>query len=195
MTVSIDKTSSKYHGAMAANYETKRKKQERWDIENAEVEKMLTKLKPKSVLDIPCGTGRYLSVYGKLRVKEVTAVDVSSSMIALAKRKNAEKTKVRFLVKDVRNLKATGFDVSVCVRFLDLIDEAAMLGVIKKLMGVTTGAIICTIRLGDDYIAKSNTATHDQKKFRRVIKRKGWKIVKSVPVFKQGWFILLLKPQ
>lgn len=194
MPVSIDTTSTKYHGSMSANYETKRKTQERWDIENATVEKMLRKLKPKSILDVPCGTGRFFNVYNSLGEVNVIAVDVSSSMLEQAQKK-ADKCKTATLTlkcKDVRVLKTPQIDVSVCVRFLDLIDEAAMRGVMKKLYACTDTAIICTIRLGDSYIPKSNTATHDQAKFRSQMKKVGWKIAEEVPVFKQGWFILRL---
>lgn len=195
MPVNIDSTSKKYHGRMAETYETKRKKQERWDIENAEVAKMLKKLRPKTVLDVPVGTGRFIPVYAKIGVKEVFAVDVSDTMIDLAKQKKRGKTKVRFRVKDVRKLGPIEVDVAVCVRFLDLIDEAAMLSVVKRLIEYTDKAIICTIRLGDEYVPKSNTATHDRAKFEKLLKKFGWKVAKRVPVFNQGWFILLLKPR
>lgn len=197
MPVNIDTTSRKYHGRMAETYETKRKKQQRWDIENSVVEKMLTKLSPKSVLDVPCGTGRFIPVYDALKVKTVYAIDVSDSMIALAKEKMEEvkHSRVTFIRRDVRKLKPKyEAEVSVCVRFLDLIDEKAMYQVLEKLMERSTVGIICTIRLGPEYIPKSNTATHNEAKFRKFLAKKEWKIAKSHLVFTAGWFIFLLKP-
>jgi ubiquinone/menaquinone biosynthesis C-methylase UbiE len=196
MSVNIDSTAKKYFGMMAANYETKRKTQERWDIENAEVEKLLAKLEPTRVLDVPCGTGRFIPAYDRLKVGEVLAVDVSDLMIALAKQKKVKgDTKILFICKDVRKLKVKRVDVSVCVRFLDLIDEQAMQSVVKKLMMVTQTAIICTIRFGPKYRPKSNTAEHSETKFQSLIADYDWKIAKRIPVFKQGWHILLLKPR
>lgn len=197
MTVNIDTTGRKYHGRMAETYETKRKKQQRWDIENDVVAKMLKKLKPKSVLDVPVGTGRFIPVYDKLRVRMVIGIDISDSMLALAKQKakKAKRTIVTLKCKDVRKVKTIGVDVSVCVRFLDLIDDKAMREVVTKLCKVSRRAIICTIRLGPTYVPKSNTATHDEKKFRAHLKKQGWKISKSVPIFTQGWFVFLLKPR
>lgn len=196
MTVSIKSTGKKYHGAMAANYETKRKKQERWDIENDVVAKMLKKLRPKSVLDVPCGTGRFLPTYDKIGVKHVLAVDISDSMLlqAAEKAKRCKNRKgITLKCKDILLMhKVPQIDVSVCVRFLDLIDQAAMRDVMTKLFKITDEAIICTIRLGEQYIPKSNTATHDQKDFYRRVKKSGWRVKKSVPVFNQGWVILLL---
>lgn len=198
MPVNIDATARKYHGAMAATYETKRKKQERWDIENATVEAMLTALKPKSILDVPCGTGRFIALYDKLGVKDVTAVDVSDTMLeqAQAKMKKVKsKMYVDFICKDVRNIKHLDVDVSVCVRFLDLIDEEAMRSVMKKLFACTDKAIICTIRLGNTYIPKSNTATHHKMEFNRMIRKAGWTVADHVDVFNQGWVILQLVPR
>jgi SAM-dependent methyltransferase len=196
MPVNIETTSGKYHGRMAETYETKRKKQQRWDIENDVVAKMLAKLKPKSILDVPVGTGRYIPIYDKLRVKMVLGVDVSDSMLAIAKEK-ARKTKratITLKCRDVRKLKTITVDVSVCVRFLDLIDEQAMRQVMAKLMNSSKRAIICTIRLGPEYVPKSNTATHDSKKFHSFVRKHGWRVAKHHAVFTQGWFILLLKP-
>ena len=196
MTVNIDATSRKYHGRMAENYEPKRKKQQRWDQENDTVERMLMRLRPKSVLDLPCGTGRFLGVYDALRVKRIMAVDVSDEMIRIAQRKYMKFTDPKFICADVRKVHIKGtVDVAVCVRFLDLIDDAAMRQVVKLLARTARRAIICTIRLGPEYVAKSNTATHDERKFRALLKKIGWKIVKDVPVFTQGWHILLLKPR
>lgn len=200
MTVSIDSTTKKYHGRKAETYEAVRTKQQRWDIENAEVKWMLKKLRPKSVLDVPCGTGRFLSTYGMIGVKHVIGVDVSNEMLDQAAEKAKHVVKktgilIELKQRDVRKLKPVDVDVSVCVRFLDLIDELAMREVIKILMIRSKRAIICTIRLGEQYVAKSNTATHDEKKFQWFLKRNGWKIAKCVPVFNQGWFILLLKPR
>ena len=197
MTVSIDTTSKKYHGRMAETYEPNRVKQGRWKIENETVEELLAKLKPKSVLDVPVGTGRYIPAYERLKVHRVIGVDVSDEMVAQAKQKVKKTTraKVTLKVKDVRKLKTENVDVSVCVRFLDLIDEDAMRQVVKKLMSVSDKAIICTIRFGPKYVPKSNTAEHDEKKFRALVKKHGWKVAKAIPVFTQGWHILVLKPQ
>jgi SAM-dependent methyltransferase len=195
MTVSIDTTSRKYHGRMAETYETKRKKQQRWHEENDTVRQMLNKLRPRSVLDVPCGTGRYFELYDALRVKRVIAVDVSDAMLDIARKKTTRHAHVSLICKDVRKLKVKTVDVSVCMRFLDLIDEPAMRSVLVKLFAVSSRAIICTIRLGESYVPKSNTATHDERKFRALLKKHGWKIAKDQSVFTQGWHIFLLKPQ
>lgn len=196
MTVSIESTTRKYRGRKAETYEAIRTKQERWKIENAAVHDLLRELRPKSVLDVPVGTGRFLSTYERLKIPRVLGVDASSEMLALARKKmrTLRRTTIASLVEgDARKLKNFHrADVGVCVRFLDLIDEAAMRAVMIALMNRIDRAIICTIRFGKTYIPKSNTATHDEAKFRALLKQHGWRIRQAIPVFKQGWNILLI---
>jgi 2-polyprenyl-3-methyl-5-hydroxy-6-metoxy-1,4-benzoquinol methylase len=195
MTVSIDSTTKKYHGRKAETYEEIRVKQERWDIENAEVKRMLKTIRPKSVLDVPCGTGRFIRTYDTLGVKDVTAIDVSDSMLALAKKKMSRVKStmyVDFVCRDVREMTDLRVDVSVCVRFLDLIDDVAMRSVLKTLFRCTDRAILCTIRLGESYIPKSNTATHDKARFLRTVTKAGWQVQEDFPIFNQGWSLLHL---
>jgi hypothetical protein len=85
------------------------------------------------------------------------------------------------------------YDCTVCVRFLDLIDEDAMRAVVKELCRVTKRHIICTIRFGDKYVAKSNTAEHDAKKFKALVKRCGFHISKTERFREGSWHILLLE--
>jgi len=196
MTVSIEKTSKRYRGKMARGYETKRKTQYRWDIENKTVEDMLKLLRPETVLDVPVGTGRFLKVYQKLGILNVTGIDSSEEMLELAHRKRIDKTaNYRLRIGDARKLAASekSHDVAVCVRFLDLIDEEAMREVVKELCRVAVRAIILTIRLGPKYIPKSNTATHDSNKFRALVRSQGFNIIKEVPVLNAGWQIMRLE--
>lgn len=189
--VSLEATSRKYRGKTASGYEAKRRKQMRWHLENEAVEKFIEGASG-SVLDVPVGTGRFLPLYERmLSGMEAVGVDISEEMLALARRKSdfplevGDATKLRFT-------DAT-FDVVVCVRFLDLIDEAAMCKVVTELCRVARERIILTIRLGEKYIPKSNTATHDEKKFLALIRRLGWIIAGDVPVFRAGWHVFKLE--
>jgi ubiquinone/menaquinone biosynthesis C-methylase UbiE len=192
MKMLYEKTSIKYRGQFALNYERKRRKQIRWKLENEIVTGMLQGLRG-TVLDCPVGTGRFLALYQALKL-ECTGIDSSEQMLALAMKKKLPCTlqlgdATRPLFKDKT------FDHAVCVRFLDLIDEVAMQRAVQELCAVTRHTIICTIRFGERYILKVNTATHDEAKFKALLKKCGWNIVESQPIFKQGWFVLKLKPR
>jgi ubiquinone/menaquinone biosynthesis C-methylase UbiE len=199
MTVTIEKTTKKYRGLKALTYDKIRMKQQRWDQENAAVERMLGILKPAVLLDCPVGTGRFLQTAADCGVAEYIGVDASEEMLTLAHRKITRTMKnkmtVRLDVGDARHHKCVDerVDVTLCIRFLDLIDETAMRAVMREMMRVTRRCIILTIRLGDSYIAKSNTATHDAKRFRSLVRKDGWRIIEEVPVFNAGWFIMRIE--
>lgn len=197
--VSITQTARKYHGRKAATYDEIRTKQQRWTLENDAVDKLLRKLKPvSSVLDVPVGTGRFLPLYEVLSVATVFGVDVSEEMLALARQKVTRRMRqnatVELALGDATKLDASDatVDVVVCVRFLDLIDEEAMRKVVTELCRVARRGVILTIRLGDAYVPKTNTAEHDRAAFNRLVKKLGWRVEESIPIFDAGWTVMRL---
>jgi ubiquinone/menaquinone biosynthesis C-methylase UbiE len=187
-----DKTKTKYRGRMAENYEAKRMKQQRWDLENQIVTAMLH-LKKGKLLDVPVGTGRFLEhCYGQ--GFSIVGIDSSLEMLTLAEAKGVP-CKLEAGDATALKYKDKTFDHTICIRFLDLIDEEAMQKVVKELCRVTKHTVIATIRFGETYVAKSNTATHDKKKFRSLVKRRGWTIAEEYPIFKQGWNVIRLIPK
>lgn len=195
--VSIRQTSLKYHGEKAKTYDEIRTKQARWHFENGVVEKWLTEMKPiaKQVVDCPVGTGRFLKKYHELGIN-AHGIDVSEAMLALAKKKVPKGNKLIHLAQgDATKLEVKDkfFDGAVVVRFLDLIDEDAMKAVVTEMARVSKKFIICTIRLGEKYVPKSNTAEHDAKKFRALVSKLGFAVA-SEERFREGsWHVLLLK--
>lgn len=197
--VSIAQTTKKYRGRKAETYDEIRQKQRRWKIENETIDGMLRRLAPGSVLDCPVGTGRFMKTYANLSVGAVIGVDASEEMLKLARkkvpRKMAAYCELKLVVGDARRIEAEDrfYDVAVCVRFLDLIEEEAMRAVMKEMMRVARRAIVLTIRLGEKYVPKVNTATHAEKPFFRLVDQAGWKFVERVPVLNAGWEIIRLE--
>lgn len=185
-----ERTARKYRGEYAANYEAKRRKQIRWRIENETVERMMADA-TGSVLDVPVGSGRFLRLWRRLNLTPM-GIDCSSDMLTLARKKRIEAT---LLMGDARELPLMDqqMDSVVCVRFLDLIGEEAMRRVAREIFRVSRSRVILTIRLGSQYVLKSNTATHDEKKFRALVRREEFEILEEVPVFKQGWVVMRLQ--
>lgn len=194
--VSIEQTRRKYHGRKAETYDEIREKQGRWRLENEAVAHLL----PgglTSVLDCPVGTGRFLPLYDSRKVPCVLGIDASEEMLALARKKvNRRRTGAVTLmvVGDAANLEGSDrtWDACICVRFLDLIDETAMRAVVTELCRVARRAVILTIRLGESYVPKVNTATHDRRKFNALVKKLGWTIEESIPIFDAGWVVMRL---
>lgn len=194
--VSIDQTAKKYRGRKAETYDAVRERQRRWALENAAVARMLGN--PASVLDCPVGTGRFLALYRERGVREVVGIDSSEAMLALARAKvrPVRGHTVRLEVGDARahpSMDKESIDAAVCVRFLDLIDEEAMRAVVTEMTRVARNRIILTIRLGENYVPKVNTAEHDRKKFHALVRRLGWRVEDCEKIFDAGWEVLGLK--
>lgn len=199
MTVSLESTRRKYHGRKAATYEAVRVRQRRWHLENEAVAKLLRGFICTSVLDVPVGTGRFLKLYDDLQMRTVHGVDASEEMLALAQKKPVARLLERQGRLTLEQGDATSLrwsdgtvDVVVCVRLLDLLDEQSMTWVVREICRVARRAVILTIRLGDEYVPKSNTATHDRARFNRVVRGLGWRIEESVPIFDAGWTVMRL---
>lgn len=145
------------------------------------------------VLDVPVGTGRFLSLYKKLGLSCI-GVDASEDMLAEAKKLPAARGQ-DLVVGDATAIEYDDneFDVAICIRFLNLVDQHTMYLTMKELLRLARRQIILTIRLGEIYVPKSTCATHDEKKFRELVNRSGWKIAEDVPIFKAGWTVLRLE--
>jgi ubiquinone/menaquinone biosynthesis C-methylase UbiE len=177
-------------------YETVRKKQARWHRENELVEALLVPKKLGKVLDVPVGTGRFLKLYDTLGATLVDGIDISDDMLRLAAKKlRPLRVPVALIKGDARKIHKPNryYETTVCIRFLDLIDEKAMRTVMTELCRVTKTQIILTIRFGEKYVPKSNTAEHDERKFRALIHRAGWQIVHAAPIRDAGWHVLSLE--
>jgi 2-polyprenyl-3-methyl-5-hydroxy-6-metoxy-1,4-benzoquinol methylase len=135
--------------------------------------------------------------YAKLGC-DVRGIDVSERMLMLAGRKQMRTNGAQYVmlgIGDATNIqvKDKSYDLSVCVRFLDLIEEEAMRTVMKELARVSRKWIILTIRLGDEYVPKSNTAEHDRKKFRALTSKLGFEVVRDEQFREGSWHVMLLQ--
>lgn len=193
MTTLAERTARKYRGKFAEGYRAKRESQRRWKEENEIVERFLSDLPPgTTVLDVPVGEGRFISLYSR-RQFSVVGVDVSEDMLKLARRKRTSTTTT--LAKgSIFELPydANTFDVGVCVRFLDLLDQDNMERAMLHLDRVVRSRIILTIRLGEKYVLKTNTATHDRERWYDTVDSYAWKVEEAVPVLSQGWHVMKL---
>lgn len=90
MNKSVKVKGDTYYGRVAENYETRRRKQAWWDVEQTEMKTLLETLletlpKRLRVLDVPFGTGRFVPFY-KERGFNISGLDASDEMIAQAER-------------------------------------------------------------------------------------------------------------
>jgi len=138
-------TSMRYTGKVVEKYEKKRANQEKWKFEDLKVREYLNRaLRGTSILDIPCGTGRFFSYYQKRYFKFI-GMDISPDMIERASKKTTYEDQVRLgNIFDIDT--CTVFDVVVCIRFLNLIEPEDVTKALKEMQRVGR-RIIFTLRV------------------------------------------------
>lgn len=114
-------TIRRYSSRGAGRYETHRDGG-RWQGEFAAVRYFYGKVNPRSVLDLPCGTGRWFEIY-RSNGASVVGIDISENMLTEAREKVPAGAEVRLERADVLDTAnppdiGKGYDLIVCTRFV-----------------------------------------------------------------------------
>jgi cyclopropane fatty-acyl-phospholipid synthase-like methyltransferase len=150
--LSFEKLATKYVGKTAEDYERVRAGQ-KWDTEHEAIEQLLASVpRSSTVLDIPIGTGRLLPLF-KARDFQIFGADVSQDMLAQA-RATAQSIgrPIHLEEADIRSLPfpTDAFDLVVCLRFLNLVDERSLDEVLRELSRVSKGRLLIGVRYKTD---------------------------------------------
>jgi SAM-dependent methyltransferase len=113
----------RYSGKNAGEYDAKRRDSARYKSEELAFEQLYSLVQPRSVFDLPIGTGRFLPLY-RARGARVTGIDLSEDMLAVAAAKAGAGGFLTLLRGDARDpVTFRGldgqFDLLVSVRFLN----------------------------------------------------------------------------
>lgn len=183
-----------YHGQKAAKYDERRLKQGKWHKENELVAEYFDAPKDAYVLDCPVGTGRFIDLYRKRKVR-VFGVDVAAPMLEEAKKKLIRTD--RWCQLSVGDAADTGhpdqfFDTVVCFRLFHLVRQDDSDKIFKEISRVAKRCLIITATLREKYEEQTETACQDEKRFRRMIARLGWRVDKEQCITSGGWWVMKL---
>lgn len=185
------KTAAKYRGEVASGYEERRKGQEKWRAEHRVVTEMLAPLPPGTqVLDIPCGTGRFFSLYAKNGF-EVTAIDISEDMLDQA-RARAKLGGIDLRLGSIFeiDMPSASVDVALCIRIVNLIDEADMQRALMELQRVARYQIVFNIRVGEK--GKSRYRNPQKLSAVQAALQPGWSIAENREIHEPDFRMLRL---
>lgn len=127
-----------YHGKKAAIYDESRVGTAAWEAEHKAVESLLS---DGPVIDVPCGTGRFVELYRRRGIDAV-GVDISHDMLAIAKR-NGMKCQ-HGSIYDLRGR----YHTAVCIRFFHLVEAPEVLRAMASLAAISEH-VIFTMRIND----------------------------------------------
>ncbi len=175
---------AKYIGDTANNYDKERVETEQWKNEQKAVEAFIKKIKPKTLLDIPVGTGRF---FGK---HKTIGIDVSLDMIEVAEKKMGRKDKL--LLGDIFNLNYTeDFDVVVCLRFLNWVSIDELKVVLENLTNASKKHLILGIHF--DLGQKGGVVFHKEEEIMRLFGKNKLRVLDKTLVREDGYYIFLLE--
>lgn len=144
----FDRLSSKYFGATAKQYESRRLDQ-KWIAEQQTVEELVRDVPEGSkVLDAPVGTGRLIPLLTRRRLVYY-GLDVSVDMLAEAAEQAEEcRAHVELCQGDLRTIPFTAgsFDLVICLRFLNWVDRDGVRDVVKELSRVSRHKLLVGVR-------------------------------------------------
>jgi len=146
ISAKAQKTAKRYLGKDALNYEAKRVNRDKWIGEDKKVKEFLNDLsRGTSILDIPCGTGRFFPFYRERGFK-VLGVDISPDMITQAQKRAGDVVDV-----EMGNIFNIGlfkeFNVVLCVRFLNLIEPEDFKRALAEMQNASRSRVIFSLRV------------------------------------------------
>jgi len=130
-----------YTGVRASRYEAKRRGAPKWGWEHKILRGILKEINVKSVIDAPIGTGRFLNLYPE----QVVGLDCSEDMMAFA-RKRSETLELHNCNIVIDKWPCNKADLVVCIRFLNLINEAEMLLTLENILHSARKYAVFTMR-------------------------------------------------
>ena len=144
----MSKLVEQYSGQGATGYDDQRVGTKRFKAEEAAFDKLFALAKPRTVLDIPVGTGRWLPAYVRAGV-EVVGIDASKDMLQEAGKKlqTLGATGIELVQGDAFDcgfFQSLGrrFDLVVCVRFLNWIPSDKVAAILKNLDDVAENHVL-----------------------------------------------------
>jgi len=177
-------TAEKYQGYLAKKYEKKRKGGAKWLGEDRKVKEFLNDLPAgKSILDIPCGTGRFFPFYIDRQFKFM-GIDISLDMLDQANKRTVYDYQTELgSIFDIDTCNI--FDVVVCTRFLNLIQGNDLKKAFSEMQRVGR-RIIFTLR-----IKRNNPTGHYHRPHHisliETFLYPGWKITRNEPVHERDY--------
>lgn len=185
--VNIAETRKTYFGEKASLYDIGRDVEEKWRREHEAVKGYLQDA-TGIVLDIPVGTGRFLSLYRSLGLTCI-GMDVSAEMMVQAHAKDRE-AEIRF--GDIHDIPLADKSVEtvVCIRLLTLIDTPDIGQAMAEMARVATKRIIVSLKMEAERRVERRSIVHPRSVFLKNLN--GFRVV-SETVVKAPYRVVLLE--
>jgi len=171
--LNVESTRKHYYGDKAKLYNKDREESDKWLMEHQAVHNALQETTGK-VLDIPCGTGRFITIYEELGL-DFIGMDVSEEMMVQARELDP---KAEIIHGDIMSipLEDKSVESSVCLRLLNLMTEEEMAEGLLELGRVTKERLIFGLFTGNNLERHPRHWVHRMSKLKNAVNAAGFKI-------------------
>lgn len=183
------KVAKDYYGNKAKLYDKKNIGKKKWENEQNIVNKWLSELPTmSSVLDVPCGTGRFFRLYEKYNLL-ATGYDISTEMLDLARNNITATQSLRLHQKSIFDLETTPHTwyTSVCTRLLNFFTEEEAIHALERLCYATRQVLIFSMRTGKKEDSSNRCNVHDFLAITRVLNKNKFKLTHRILVGENGY--------
>ncbi|MEK9810321.1 MAG: class I SAM-dependent methyltransferase [Candidatus Nanopelagicales bacterium] len=144
MTDGLRDLRERYNGAVALSYEAQRVRTGQWKEEERLLALYLDEYEPDTVLDVPCGTGRFFGLYEERGI-EADGIDMSHDMLELARERGWGGVRTG----DIFAIDAGDdeYDMAVCFRLLNWMTEDECVAALTEL-GRVADLVVVSITVG-----------------------------------------------
>lgn len=177
-----------YEGDIALGYDRARQGA-KWDREDRALAELLSRFRGQTVLDVPCGTGRFESLYRRLEITAI-GVDISADMLTLASEKGMPTRNGSIFELP---FEPASFDTAVCVRLLNWLSVTDVGLALHELRRVTRNRVIVSIRLGHQR-RRSGAQPHDYSIFASLCAEARLLQIDTWAIDDAGYALIALRP-
>jgi 2-polyprenyl-3-methyl-5-hydroxy-6-metoxy-1,4-benzoquinol methylase len=178
-------------GEKARTYDEGRESSEKWQREYQAVEKYLADCRG-TVLDIPCGTGRFFEIYDKFDLSYI-GMDVSEDMLVQAWEKLTDPLKATY--GDIMDIPADDkeYDNTVCIRLLEKLPLQELDQAITEMCRVTNDALIAGLLVGKQTERRNRSWVHPLREFENSLLSNKFHIVSQFCIREPEYYVFACK--
>ena len=154
---------------------------------------VIASVRPKSILDVGCGSGRLFPLYDQLHIPEVVGQDISEEALRIAAARhpfaNISSTSLDIFSLDYS---VGHFDLIISNRVLQHVQPEAIWRVLAKLASLGKSLYLNELTDSDGLEETYYMFRHD---YRALLERHGFAVVSSGSIGKQVWSLFTKLPQ
>lgn len=175
-------TADNYYGRKAFDYDLNRDDCEKWKTEYTAIQEALNGFSG-TLLDIPCGTGRFFPIYRERGIRFV-GMDKSQDMLHQAHAKDQSAQLHQCDIAKGIPIANKGVDITLCSQFLKFLPDNELAAAIAEIARVTRHGILCSLFTSDQPTHRGGTRkwVHQLTAFNGMVEASGFCIKASAPI-------------